>query len=184
LRICEGHPTAPQRLWGPWELRHCTTEHNCRICCKKQLAQSVARLHLSAIEQLQPLGSLIILTTHFLIRIMLVRIIKVQNLWHLRIIEEGSSFTKSLGFVYSSHSNACRLTFALSISYLLIYSRFFCFMIKWYISKDLHIFLRLLDNVLPLVLKNNLRIIYGLKAETFKNIMAQRKVKYSCQKSV
>ena len=38
------------------------------------------------------------------------------------------------------------------------------------------------DKVLPLKFANNLRIVLGLKAETFKNTAAQRKVRYSYQK--
>ena len=51
-------------------------------------------------------------------------------------------------------------------------------------KKDLNIFLSFPGQATPLTLKNNLRIILGLKPERFKNNEAQQKGRYSYERGL
>ena len=80
-------------------------------------------------------------------------------------------------FAYSSYSSVCRFT--LHYRYIIYYSvpPLIWFMMNGKIKKHLNIFLWFSDDVTPLTLKNNLRIILDSKPEKFKNIDARNNVK-------
>ena len=84
-------------------------------------------------------------------------------------------------FAYSSYSNVCRLTFALSVLYLLFCSTFALLYNKVIRQQKLE-YILLIFKVIPLTFKNNLRTISGSKSEKFKNIEAQQKATYSYKK--
>ena len=70
----------------------------------------------------------------------------------------------------SIHYTTFRCTFALSVentNYCLVYD-------VAIVNKDLNIFLKLLDEVMHLVFKNNLRTTLRSKSEKFKNIEARK----------
>ena len=79
-------------------------------------------------------------------------------------------------FLYPTYNAAFICTFALLIQNIKSCLVLWCSKIS---TKDWNIFLTFLDEVAPLVYKNNLRIILGSKSEKFKNIEAQKTIKYA-----
>ena len=78
--------------------------------------------------------------------------------------------------LYPTYNTAFRCTFALLIQNIKSCLVLWC---SKTLTKDWNIFVKFLDEVAPLVFKNNLRMIVGSKSEKFKNIEIQKTIRYS-----